>query len=506
MNDDLDIALRSLLGEAAPVPGHGADYHRRLAELVGERGAGRVTRRPLWRRTHWLVAAAAAATAVVVATLVGLPGVADRTGPPPVSAAEVVAIAQRALGSGHTLTADRVIIEHNVWVPSGSATPEPDGQSVTRSHLVQRDDGSYRESQVPVSLADAVKLAGMGTCSLRFETAYDAATGIFRQYVRGYEGLTPRGKPVGPPASRVGSAGELITGCAPGAPDWEAARLPTVAFFGTIRADLGTVRAGDVRESTFEGRPVWVVTSHPEPAPWGRGPQVDRVTVTVDQKTGLPVRSPSWLRGVLLAETRLENLHVDVDLPGEAFTFAFPRGAYLHRPTFMVREDMGFQRVAPDRLRRVAKRLGYVPLVPTALPDGYGLIKVATAADSDAGVWGGRAEARSVVQLRYGRGFDALTVSTRRIVRGASDFDKDPLRNSRAMPRTGEPPTLVRLTKGDFSGATARIVATANTVPRLWARKGRLVLIIVGTASKDELTRMAESMRPAAEGSATPGT
>ena len=168
---DIDARIRELLRED-PVPEHEDGYRERLAALVTVAAEARVVRRPLaGRRPRWIAAAAAtAACAAVLATLIGLPGVADRTGPQPVSAAEIVRVAQRALLLATTLSADYVTTEYAVdgpvagWVEAG----------VRRARrFLMRADGSLR-----LTTFEPQGYGGSGLVSRRFaDMAYNALHG-----------------------------------------------------------------------------------------------------------------------------------------------------------------------------------------------------------------------------------------------------------------------------------------------------------------------------------------
>lgn len=515
--DDLNEVLRLHAG----APGHLPDFEARLTagldeadREMGRAAAGRLhlsrVPRSLWRRHRILATTAgvAVAAAVAAAVLFGLPGAGDRTGPPPVSAAAVVQSAQRALASAQTLVADCTTSTWGLanWMTPDSVPVRGNLHEVARFHLMLRADGSCRQTLVPVTLKEAMRLARAGTRvrGLEDDTAYDAATGVRRSYSRG--SATWAGDFS---TEAVFTDAQVTTGCAPDQPDLlPQFYLERFGFVvgGFMRA-LPAVAGGDARPATFEGRPVWIVTAH-LPLLWEmwelsgtrswslKGPAIDRLAVTVDQQTRLPLRTQAWYRGVLLSETRLENARVNVALPSNAFTLVFPAG------TKVSRHDMGFRSVS---LGGAAARVGHDLLVPTKVPAGCTLSQVAVGPEADSQTGTRAPQETGVVSLRYARGFDAVTVSTRRVERPQQFEEEDAFGYDYGMPGSGTfsvpqggyvpGPAVVRLTAGALAGSRARLVTGPLIVPHLWAVKGHLLLTIAGAATEDELLAMANSMK-----------
>jgi hypothetical protein len=90
----------------------------------------------------------------------------------------------------------------------------------------------------------------------------------------------------------------------------------------------------------------------------------------VDEQTGLPLRVRETLEGRLRSELRVTDLEVNRRLPEDTFEIRLPPGAEV------LRTDGGFRRIELDE---VAGIVGYAPLVPANLPDGYRLSEVAAA-------------------------------------------------------------------------------------------------------------------------------
>ena len=512
MNDelhDLDEILRMHGG----APDHLRSFEAHLEAGLNEadRDMGRAAGGAGWRRVREMLgrrrlrlAAALAAAALAAATVVlfGLPGASDRTGPLPVSAAAVVQSAQRALASAQTLVADCTTSTWGLadWMTPDSVPVRGRYHMVTRFRLMLRADGSYRQTLVPITLKEARRLTRAGTSvwGLEDDRAYDATTGTRRSYSRG--SATWAGDFS---TDAVLTDAQVTTGCGPDQPDWLAQSYQGRVDFavGGFTQALPAVAGGDARAATFEGRPVWIVTAD-LPLLWEmwelsgtrswslKGPAIDRLAVTVDRQTRLPLRTQAWYKGVLFSETRLDDVRANVALPGNAFTVIFPPG------TKVSRDDMGFRSVSLDG---AAARVGHTLLVPTKVPAGCTLSQVAV---------GARAESprgTDVVSLRYARGFDAVIVTTRRVERPQQFAQRDALGYDYGTPGSGSfsvpqggyvpGPAVVRLTAGALAGARARLVTGPLIVPHLWAWKGHVLVTIAGAATTDELVAMANSMK-----------
>jgi hypothetical protein len=476
MNDerhDLDEILRMHGSAPAHLPGFEARLIAGLDEADREMGrvAGGRLRWPRRSRSFWtrhpVVASATAvgiAAAVVMAVLVGVPGVSRMSGPEPVSAAQVIQKALDALSTGKTVQADTTVREQVAIAPGG--VPE---YSVTHSRVLLRTDGSFRQTQTdrpqtskPVQMRDRADAA---------DTAYDAAGGLFRDYSRGWDWDT------GDHVNRV----EVTTGYPLGPPDrWANVQFDISATARALQAD-GTAT---LETASYDGRPVWVVSGSKYAGSDPSLTEKETYSITIDQRTCLPIRVQMLADGVLQLDYSLHNVRVDEPLPDTAFTFAPPKGATV------VRKDAGFRRLP---LARIGSTLGYVALLPAWLPAGYVQQWTAVAARSTTA--NGVTEGRHVVALQYVRGFDALTVTTRTVADPHAAATIDPV----------EPDTSwadfvrrdVRLTAGAFAGVTARVVvASHTTIPHLYAVKNGVLLTVAGGATAKELIAIAESLRP----------
>ena len=253
MNDERHD-LNEILRVHGGAPDHLSGFEARLLTGLDEadREMGRATggrlrwprgSRSLWTRHPVLASATAVgiAAAVVVAVLVGVPGISRLSGPQPVSAAQVLQKALDALSSGKTVQADATVKEQVAILPGG--VPE---YSVTHSRVLLRSDGSFRQTQT--DKPQTSKPGQMRARADAADTAYDAASGVSRDYSRGWDWDT------GGYVNRV----EVTTGFPLGPPDcWANVVLASVS--STARA-LQSDHMATVRTTTYEGRPVWVIS------------------------------------------------------------------------------------------------------------------------------------------------------------------------------------------------------------------------------------------------------
>jgi hypothetical protein len=214
----------------------------------------------------------------------------------------------------------------------------------------------------------------------------------------------------------------------------------------------------------------------------------DHLVVTVDQETGVPVDVVASLDGRVQRVLRVEKLTVNQPLPADAFALPFPAGAEV------LGQDNGFRRVP---LADVAGVVGYRPLVPAVVPEGFRLAAVAVAREAQAtGSEGSNPVSRMVVSLLYQRGLDRFLVTTRlRAGDPAAPAQSwgDPLAAGEGIREREEP---VDLPGGALAGADARIVIGPRSIPHLWALTGSLVVTVGGDLSRAEILSVAGSLAP----------
>jgi hypothetical protein len=460
-------------------PDHLPGFETRLAAALDEAdlemgrtmgGWLRLPRRSCsgWTRHPVLATAAAVGIAAVVAAVVfvGVPGVSRLIGPEPVSAAQVLQKALRALSACTTVQADATRRYPIATLPGGVTE-----YAIEHDRLLIRSDGSFRstltdkpQTSKPVQMRDRADAA---------DSAYDAVNGVFRDYRRGWDWEA------GPRGSYVDWV-DVTTGYPLGPPDcWANVALAGVS--ATARALLAG-GAATLETSSFDGRQVWVISGSRRAGGASLG-EDESYSVTVDQETGLPIRFRLLAAGVLQLDYSWHNVRVDEPLPDTAFTFSPPKGAKV------VRHDAGFRRLSLARISSVAAN---VTLVPAWLPAGYMPMRAAVAARSTTA--NEVTEGRNVVAVQYARGFDTLTISTRTVADPRVAATIDPLEPDTSW--AGLVHHDVRLSAGAFGGVTARVVVSPyTTTPHLWAVKNGVLLTVAGSATSKELIAIAESLR-----------
>jgi hypothetical protein len=345
--------------------------------------------------------------------------------------------------------------------------------AVEHDRLLMRSDGSFRLTQTdkpqtskPVQMRNRADAA---------DSAYDAASGVFREYRRGWDW-------------EAGASGSYVnriavtTGYPLGPPDCWA----NVAMAG-VSATARALQAGGVatlETTTYDDRTVWVISGSKRAGSDPRLKGDETYSITIDQQTCLPIRFQLLTDGVLQFDYSWHDLRVNEPLPDAAFTFAAPKGAKV------VRKDAGFRRLP---LARIESAAGYVALLPTWLPAGYVQRWAAVAARST--TVNKVTEGRHVVAVEYVRGFDTLTVTTRAVADRQTAATMDPVEADTSWADLVR--RDVRLTGGAFAGAIARVVvAPYITTPHLWVVKNGILLTVAGSATAKELIAIAESLRP----------
>jgi hypothetical protein len=446
-DEELGAAIRQLY-----VPPAGEDFYATLyARLEAEEAAMRPAVQRARRR--WLTPAGFSAVAAVVAivvlmTWVGLPG-RDRSGLLGPGRAEAITLEEMQGIVTATLTSVRTLQGEVTIERLGGRAPFTDPEE-TRFSFALTSQGDHR-------------MTALGGVS---DHSYDAEEGLQRIVVPGFGSNAPsvsesRGLSAGPPdpspdrSLLARSLGFLVR-----------------TFLG-VRADVPVV------ETELDGRPVWRAV-----VPLGRDRTLE---VAVDRETGFPLetimREPAVVGpgDRVLEHVRVSKLVVDEPISRERFRLAFPAGVAAPTPI-----NLGFRRVA---LGDVERQVGYRPLLPRDVPDGFELVEVATARQS-AGTGRNNPISQNVVSMAYQRGFDRIVVSTRSTGADPSRWS-DPLASTEDQ---GEPQP-VRVRGGALDGATA-VVVLGREGYHLWAVTDQLVVTITGDASQEQLLAMAGSLAP----------
>jgi hypothetical protein len=296
--------------------------------------------------------------------------------------------------------------------------------------------------------------------------AYDSQTGVERQ--------------LNSSASMgTGLFASVRRGLAPGLPDQGPSDWLLQRDLGAVVRALLDAKEAAVSDVGYDGREAWRVDLAVEPN--AIFADADRLEVTVDQATGIPVRVLETLRGERRRVIRVERLNLDAPLPAHAFTLAFPPGLEV------ARTDYGFRRIG---LADVPAAVGYAPLVPAWVPAGFTLSEVAVATHTaPTGAEAGNPPSADVVSLAYRRGFDTLIVTTRRDL--GKQWD-DPLATGEGFV---DHPESVTFDGGALAGATGNLLIAARGTPHVWADADGLVVTVSGDVGRAELLQVAWSLR-----------
>jgi hypothetical protein len=231
-----------------------------------------------------------------------------------------------------------------------------------------------------------------------------------------------------------------------------------------------------VAETEYAGRRVWAVTLRIEPAPQAK--DLDRIDVLVDEQTGIPLKGLWTYRGQFRQSFVIREPRVNPAVPRAAFVEPFPASVTPRR------EDNGYRRVS---LARVARVVGYDPLVPGFAPAGYTRAEVAVARRPLV-MQGIGSLPTDVVQLSYRRGLQQFVVQTQ--TREYAGQPHDPV---------GHPATAgvedVALRGGALDGRVAHVVVDPRVPPHLWVATSQLVVSVAGDLTRDELVAIAQSFR-----------
>ena len=448
-DEPLGAALRAL-----DVPEHRPGFHQALrAQLEkeatdgGRRAPHRVLQRlPLRRGPHsprkwaWGLATAAAITAVaLVAVMIGVPG----RPPEAATAGEVRARVARAWATAESISGILVIDSFDAALPTT-------GQERFRFLLTARGDFRLTGTTGPA------------------DVAYDARGNVERSL----------NTSASIPDSDVLFASEL-KGLAPGPPDPGPSREILDRSLGSVVRALAATDEGRVREVMYQGREAWVLETELQAA---IDFSPDHLRVTVDRATGFPVRVAAFREGRRAYEIRIEDLVVNPPVPEDAFGLEFPPGIEVSRT------DYGFRRVP---LKEVDSVVGYDPLVPDQIPDGYRLAEVLVSKKPTAtGPFEANPPVGDIVSLSYRRGLDQFIVTTRPLGMDLEAWSDPFDRGEGGVSGTER----VRFSAGALVGRQGELVIDPMTPPHVWAATDTLLVTVSGDLTRPELLEVAESL------------
>jgi hypothetical protein len=433
-DEALGTALREL-----EVPEHAPDFQARLDRRLAEEGVRHLPRRRSPRRALPVALVAAAAAIVVVA--IGVPRT-ERAGPEVATAAQITAKVRTALSAMRNLS--------GVVIADG---PEP---------------GDEQRWQFTSSVEGDLRLVGPTQGEV---ITYEATSGVSRSVQKS-----------------ASAGGDTLfyaerRGVAPGLPDLGPPTWIIPNEFGAFVRALLAADDPRVQEIVFQGRRAWRLDVDTVPNAIVPELSADRFQITVDRRTGIPVRVVELRNGSFLRELRIERLAVDRDLPADTFRLDFPAGAEV------MRSDDGFRRVD---LEQAVGIVGYRPLVPAWVPAGYELAEVAVATQGGpTGKEAGNPTSRMVVSLSYRRGLDQFLV-TSRLSEGPRHLWTDPLATGEGY---RDDPERIAIRQGALAGTRAALLAVPRGIPHVWAITNELVVTVSGNLSRGELVRVTESLR-----------
>lgn len=289
---------------------------------------------------------------------------------------------------------------------------------------------------------------------------------------------------------------------------------PLQPYAAVARAVLAELPPDTPVESTLQaGRPAWeleltqttpvtmpVLPADGRPEPGMRVPRgfdfAERVLVTVDKATGMPLRMVGTDRlGRVVGDMHLQEVHVDRELQPGTFRLTPPAGAEVRRMQ---------SRAQVVTLPEVEALSGQPPLVPLNVPAGYSLANVCVISDFRGAV---------AVELFYRRGFDVFVIGV-----AGTDFAqwsdglfffslKDAVTPAEAPSAdlTGGTDPSARLQthtlqRGAFAGHEASTTLSARWAPQvwrgpsLWATGDGRQLFITGALTRAEMVTVAESL------------
>ncbi len=426
------------------------------SRMSGRRSVARTPRtRRSWLRLAWIPIPVTLVILALLWAFAGPLGI-DSFRPESANAAEITQKAAAAIANTDALRGTLVVV----------ASPEAEGTYVGP---IEADSEEKRFSLTLTADGD-FRLTGLSANVDGFDMSYDHETGVRRLLAR-YGAEEPL-------------SGSEASGLAVGPPD------PSASGWNDLGAAVRALRESSdaqVREDTYEDQAAWILSADLSPNLITNS-GFDHLEVTVLEETGLPVRAVYSIENTTALQWSLSDLEIDPELAANAFVFDFPAGVQAERA------DYGFTSVDVASLVDEARAVvGYVPVLPSDVPDGFVLTEVRVAEmGQPSGKEGMNPATAGVVSAIYRRGFDRLIISTR-TAGDAPSLWADPLASGEGFI---DNPETITLGAGVFAGSEAELVINIRTLPHLWAINDSLVVTVSGDLTRAELLDVAESLAP----------
>jgi ketosteroid isomerase-like protein len=468
VSDRADPDLARLLGSLEAPPAKGR-FHERLWERIDAaeaRPLDHPLRRPLFRRPR-LVAAALAAAAVAVwvaVSLVGWPLTREHgmaPGPPP-AVAQVIDKVRLRLDSCRSLSA--VFTYQRAGDPLFQARILATSDGRVRTTAISEPDGSWRLPSVGATLGNTPGLH-IEVTSLPDGTRTEAWNSEDGPAI-----ARTINTPVGPPDA--GGSGLF--------PAEYSGLMSPIAIAGST-----------VSFSTYQGRRVLVVSAPVRPASAltpmksaSSTPRYDRVSMTIDRNTWLPVRVVRTYHGTVVEVWGLSDVRLDHPLLASDFAVQLPSSAAL-----ITGADQGFRRLS---LKKASAAVRGRLFVPETLPGGFALSLVAARTPKPTLQKPWLSNESGVASLVYRNGFRSIVVTTRSFNGALPDPGHDPFVGSSFRGPSGATQAFLRA--GGLSGVRALLSAHPLELPHLWVLHDGLLVTVAGDVTRRELLRVAESL------------
>ncbi|MGH9243735.1 MAG: hypothetical protein ACRD29_05335 [Acidimicrobiales bacterium] len=252
-----------------------------------------------------------------------------------------------------------------------------------------------------------------------------------------------------------------------------------------------------IEDATWDGRPAWRIADDASAGQLITGR--NQLDTLVDQETGVTVELTVTPEGADAFSYRVVLTDLAVNVPADPAQFTLS-AAEIDEADLVHEHDSGYVRVgSPDEAADV---VGYEPLVPAAVPDGFELTDIWAAPEPDleVGVQGVNPAFADVIVATYRRGMLAFTISTR-ATGGEPAAWQTPFALTNATDLAFED---VSLDAGALTGQTGHVFADVPpdtnlpVLPHLWTAGPDLVTMVAGDLTAAQLVTVAESLQPAA--------